>query len=193
MTPYAAPPEGAVEVAGSRVAIATGTAANVAADSADRSTPSGRLDMLRAWFARDGELPRAVAERPVEALRAGIAWSSAAMGCMAYGSPTFGARRASAASPGIIDWSADRAIIHADFLRFYRIDLSAEDPHWYLFCSLLLALVRTDGSLVGQASYARSPHPGVKGEQKRRLDKLREAWALPPTDAELREMARARF
>ena len=68
-----------------------------------------------------------------------------------------------------------------------------EDPHWYLFCSLLLALVRTDGSLVGQAAYARSSHPGVKGEQKRRLDKLREAWALPPTDAELREMARARF
>ena len=193
MTPYAAPPSGNVEIAGAEVAIATGTAANIAADSADRSTPSGMLDMLVTWFGDGGELPPPVAGNPAEALRAGISWSSAAMGCMAYGSPTFGAKRAPARARPVIDWEADRAIIHADFLRFYRIDLSSEDPHWYLFCSLLLALVRTEGSLVGQAAYARSPHAGARGEQRKRLDKLRGAWALPPTDAELREMARARF
>lgn len=186
-------PSPTVRVAGTDVPIATGARANIAADLADRGTAEGRLSMLLAWFGEEGSLPGTVARNAPEALEAAIDWSGEAMGCMRYGRPSLGAKRAPAACRPVIDWGADEAIIAADFQRFYRIDLWEEDPHWYRFCALLLALVRTDGSLVGQAAYARSDHCGAKGEQKRRLDRLAAAWALPPTDAELREMARARF
>lgn len=186
-------PSPTVRVAGADVPIATGARANIAADLADRGTAEGRLSMLLAWFGDGASLPEAVARNAPEALEAAVAWSGAAMGCMRYGRPMLGAKRAPSATRPVIDWEADAAIIAADFQRFYRIDLWEEDPHWYRFCALLLALVRTDGSLVGQAAYARSDHRGAKGEQARRLGRLAAAWALPPTDAELREMARARF
>lgn len=192
--PLALPPS-TVRVGGADVPIETGTAANVAADSADRSTPGGRLSMLLAWYGRDGALPGPVASDPMGALEAGISWSRAAMGCMDYGTAAAGGRgRGRGAAPGrLLDWSADAAIIGADFLRLYHIDLWEEDPHWYRFCALLLALLRTEGSLVGQAAYARSPHDGARGAEASRAGRLREAWALPPTEPELAEMARARF
>ena len=115
------------------------------------------------------------------------------MGCMPYGRMPIGRAPSARAGRPVSDWDADAAIISADFLHFYRIDLWEEDPHWYRFCALLLALVRTEGSLVGQAAYARSPHEEARGREKDRLRRLEKAWALPPTDAELREMARARF
>lgn len=186
-------PSPTVRVAGADVPIATGARANIAADLADRETADGRLSMLLAWFGDGGSLPDAVARHAPEALEAAIAWSGAAIGGMRYGRPSLGAKRAPEVARPVIDWEADAAIISADFLRFYRIDLWSEDPHWYRFCALLLALVRTDGSLVGQAAYARSPHGRARGEERDRLRRLEKAWALPPTDAELREMARARF
>lgn len=186
-------PSPTVRVAGADVPIATGARANIAADLADRETADGRLSMLLAWFGDGGGLPDAIARHAPEALEAAIAWSGAAMGCMCYGRPTLGTKRAPGAARPVIDWEADAAIISADFLRFYHIDLWSEDPHWYRFCALLLALVRTDGSLVGQAAYARSPNGRARSEERNRLRRLEKAWALPPTDAELREMARARF
>lgn len=187
-------PSPTVRVAGAEVPIATGARANIAADLADRGTAGGRLSMLLAWFGGGDVLPDAVARHAPEALEAAIAWSSAAMGCMRYGRPTLGAKRSPGGSGAVIDWEEDAAIICADFLRFYRIDLWEEDPHWYRFCALLLALVRTEGSLVGQAARARSPLPrGAGAGERERARKLADAWTLPPTDAELREMARARF
>lgn len=186
-------PPSTVTVAGSEVPIATGTAANVAADSADRSTPEGRLSMLLSWYGRDGALPGPVAADPRGALGAGIEWSRGAMGCMRYGRGARGRGGRPAPSASLIDWGADGAIIAADFLRYYDIDLWSQDPHWYRFCALLLALLRTDGSLVGQAAYARSPHDGARGPERGRLKRLAEAWALPPSESELAEMARARF
>lgn len=193
MTGLVALPSPTVRVGGEDVPIATGTAANVVADSADRSTAEGRLSMLLSWYGDGDSLPGPVAADPSGALAAGISWSRAAMGCMDYGTAAPGAARAPRRQGPTFDWGADAAIIAADFLRFYRIDLWEDDPHWYRFCALLLALVRTEGSLVGQAAYARSPHEGARGEEKRRLRRLAEAWALPPTEPELAEMARARF
>ena len=187
-------PSPTVAVAGQEVPISTGTRANIAADLADRETVEGRMAMLGAWFGgADGTLPRAVSSHAADALEAAIAWSSGAMGCMPYGRPAIGRAPRRRAEKSIIDWEADAAIIAADFLRFYRIDLWEQDPHWYRFCALLLALVRTEGSLVGQAAYARSPHETKGRAERERLGKLRGAWALPPTDAELREIARSRF
>lgn len=187
-------PSPTVVVAGEEVPIATGTRANIAADLSDRETVGGRLAMLGAWFGgADGSLPRAVASHAADALEAAIEWSGGAMGCMPYGRPSIGRPAVRSDEKALIDWEADAAIIAADFLRFYRIDLWEQDPHWYRFCALLLALVRTEGSLVGQAAYARSPHKAKGRDERERLRKLKDAWALPPTDAELREIARSKF
>lgn len=183
-----------VAVGGADVAIATGWRENVEADSIDLDSTGGRLRALSLWFAGpDGSVPRAAADRAPEALSAAIAWHEGAMRCMPYGTPGAGARRHQRRP--VLDWSADAAIVTADFQRYYRIDLAdpSTEMHWYRFCALLLGLMRYDGSLTGQAAYARSPHPGAKGPERKRLGRLAEAWALPPTDAELREMARARF
>lgn len=183
-----------VPVGGARVAVATGWRENVEADSIDLDSTGGRLRALSLWFAGpDGSVPAVVADHAPEALSAAIAWHEEAMRCMPYGAPGTGARRHQRRP--VLDWSADAAIVAADFQRYYRIDLSdpSAEMHWYRFCALLLGLMRYDGSLTGQAAYARSPHPGAKGPERKRLGRLAEVWALPPTDAELREMARARF
>ena len=184
-----------VSVGGTEIEIETGWRANIEADSIDLDSTEGRLRALSLWFAGpSGAVPPLVAERAPEALRAAVAWHEGAMLCMQYGVPGPGRHRAPRRP--VLDWSADAAIISADFYRYYRIDLdgrSAAGMHWYRFCALLLGLVRYDGSLTGQAVYARSPHEGAKGAERNRLDRLARAWALPPTDAELREMARARF
>lgn len=184
-------PEPFVEAGGERMRIAEGFRAHIAADMLDRSTVDGGLGILLALMGAGGDLPRTVAERADTALAAALAWHDAAMGCMPYGRGGGGGGRR---TTRLIDWEADGAIIAADFLRLYRIDLASEDIHWYKFCALLLALQRTPGSLVGQASSARlPPSPGTRGEELKRLKRLQRAWALPPTDAELAEEARRRF
>ena len=182
-----------VRIAGEDVPVRTGWREGVAADMADMGTADGRLEALELYFGPASHVPDAVASDPVAALRAAVEWHDEGMSsCMPYGTP---GRRGPSSERDVIDWDADAAIMAADFLRFYRIDLSdpSTDMHWYRFCSLLMALTRTEGSLVAQAVYARSPHDGARGPERKRLARLAKAWALPPTDAELREMARARF
>lgn len=196
MTGLASPLPSTVRVGGAELPVSCGWRANVGADLIDRTTPEGQRDILYALLSDcRGYLPRSAAERPREAVEAVVAWHDGAMRCMGYGRLARGARGRGATRP-VLDWEADAAIVVADFMRFYGIDLTSADSdgiHWYRFCILLTGLLRTDGSLVGQAAYARSPHPGARGEEGKRLRRLAEAWALPPTDAELREMARARF
>lgn len=192
--PLGTPWPSTVEVGGGRVEVNTGWRSNIAADLADMESTGGRTRALSIYFRPLEKAPAAVTSNAAEALGAAIAWHDDAMRCMPYGSP--GKRRAGGARQRpVLDWSADAAAICADFLRFYRIDLSdpSTDMHWYRFCALLLALMRYDGSIIGQAVYARSPHPEARGEERKRANRLYRAWALPPTDAELREMARARF
>ena len=184
-------PEPFVEAGGERMRIAEGFRAHIAADMLDRSTVDGGLGILVALMGAGGVGALRDGPWQVAALAAALAWHDAAMGCMPYGR---GGGGGGGRTTRVIDWEADGAIIAADFLRLYRIDLSSEDIHWYKFCALLLALQRTPGSLVGQASSARlSPSPGARGVELKRLKRLQRAWALPPTDAELAEEARRRF
>lgn len=180
-----------VDVAGEKVPVRCGWRENVLADREDRDAPDGRLAILTILLGRDdGSLPDIVARNAADAFAAVVAWHDGSVGCMRYGVPGTGAGRA---PRRVLDWEEDSAIIYADFMRFYRIDLAESSLHWYRFCALVAALSRTEGSLVGEAMYARSDHPGAKGAEKRRLSSLAASWALPPTDAELRELAKARF
>ncbi len=193
--PGSVPPAEA-EVGGARVAIARpGWRDGVALERLDRSSSEGRVEALMLLFSPDGErLPRAVAEDPRAALEAGYAWHDSAYGALPYGTP--GPRRRAAARRAL-DWDADAAAVSADFLRLYRIDLArtaSDDLDWRLFVALALSAARTPGSLLSQALSARAPlPPGASRAERDRHARLAEAWALPPTDAEMREMARARF
>jgi len=81
-------------------------------------------------------------------------------------------------------------------MRVYSIDLTskATQLHWYTFINLYLALLATPDTLTGQAVAARSPLEGDTTKEEERAHARRaQAWALPPTEDELREMALRNF
>jgi len=83
-----------------------------------------------------------------------------------------------------------------EYNRLYGLDLT--DPacqvHWHRFCALLLAAVRTEGSLLSAALSARAPlGPGADRHARAEHRRRAEAWALPPTEDELRKRAMESF
>lgn len=186
-----APPR-TVEVAGREVRVNWGWRAGVRLELADLSDGRGRYRALRLMFAdSSGMLPEAVAQDAAAAFEAGMEWHRAGWERMPYGA---GRRRRAAKPRRLIDLDADAAIVAADFQRLYRIDLDLSRMHWWRFCGLVLSAARTPGSLLHEAVAARSAKvAGAKGDERKRLEALREAWALPPTEAEMRARARAEF
>lgn len=185
-----------VEVGGAPVHVRSGFRAGLLAETLDRGTAEGRTDLLRCLYAKGGELPREVSHRPAEALSAGLAWHDAAWGLVGYGEMPGGANRPGRPAPRrVFDWSEDAGIVAADFSRFYGIDLAdpATQLHWYRFMALFLSLLRTPDSLVAAAVSARSPLRGGSKEARAEHSRLARAWALSPTDDELRKAAEARF
>lgn len=175
-----------VEVCGDTVPIRTGWRRAVRSYSLTGKGPDVLGDddarrLIALWFARDGMVPGAVMAHPAEAIAAAIAWREAPVdGAIPYGTgkPCAGAAR-------IFDLEADSAIICADFMRLYGIDLAAWQAHWWHFCSLLLPLALTEGSLVGTAMAARSPiPPDLPKEERRHRMGLQRAWALPVPESE---------
>ncbi len=183
-----------VEVGGAPVHVRSGFRAGLLAETLDRRAADGRADLLRCLFAKGGELPREVSRRPGEALAAGLAWHDGAWGLVGYGNPQ-GGGKGSAKPRRVFDWSEDAGIVAADFSRFYGIDLA--DPstqlHWYRFMALFLSLLRTPDSLAASAVSARSPMRGGSKEARAEHSRMARAWALSPTDDELRRAAQARF
>lgn len=138
--------------------------------------------LLASWFSRDGRIPAAVAAHPAEAIEAALEWREKPLAeAMPYGS---GKRSGSRVRS--FDFEADSAIVCADFMRIYGIDLAAWQAHWWRFCALFAPLAATEGSLVSAAMAARQPTPaGVSKEERKSRAKLRKAWALPLTQDEL--------
>ena len=183
----------AVEVAGAPVAVNAGFRQNLLAETMDRGDRAGAARLLQCWFGGGtGRLREGAAAHPVAALAAACGWHDAACSLVSYGRPG----RGGGAGRRVFDWEADAAVLCADFQRLYGIDLT--DPtlrmHWYRFMALTLAAMRTPGSLVATALRARSPLAGRASEAERRAhERQAAAWALPPTDAELAEIARREF
>lgn len=177
-----------VALGGAEVPVKTGFRRGVRAASMDRGDPDDRLVLMALLYGDPQGWPEAVLRDQRGALAAGLEWLDGAWGACTYG----GAGEASGRRT--FDLEADAAVVAADFQRLYGIDLL--DPstrlHWWRFVALLAGAMRTEGSLTAQAVAARSPMPaGVKGQERRRLLRARGAWALPPTEAERVEAARA--
>lgn len=195
MNPLTAPAlPSSVEVAGAEVPIRCGYRKQIALESLDLEDPVDATAALVLCYGE--ELPRAAADHPAEALTAAIAWHNGAWGLMSYGAaePSGGDGGAAGGRP-VFDWEADACLVAADFMREYGIDLldPATQMHWYRFMALFLPVTRA-GGLVSRAIAARSPAPpGASRAERERHRAAYSAWALPPTESELRAQAMGRF
>lgn len=200
MNPITAPGlPSSVEVAGAEVRVRCGFRKQIALESLDLESRGGMMGALWLCYGTtlpDGSrsLPDVVAEHAAEAAEAAVAWHNGAWSLMRYGSVGSGAAGGATPRP-VFDWGPDACIVASDFMRFYGIDLldPSTQMHWYRFMAYFLPLTRA-GGLVAQAVAARSPAPGQasKAERERRRQ-LARAWALPPTELELRESALRKF
>ena len=144
---------------------------------------------LNLFYAQKGVLPDQVSKYPVEALQAASEWAAGAFDTITYGEQY---KRIQYYRKKNFDWH----YVAADFMRVYSIDLTskATQLHWYTFINLYLALLATPDTLTGQAVAARSPLEGdTTKEEERAHTRRAQAWALPPTEDELREMALRNF
>ena len=180
-----------IEVGGVLLPICTGFRRHLAAETLDRENPDAGIKLLWLYMAKRGnggarQLPEEVHEDPAAWLEAAMAWHDQALSALDYGDPL--APKGSGTTR-VFDWEADEGIICCDFQRFYGIDIAdpATQMHWWRFCTLLMGLVRTDGALVSAAIAARSPLPANAPKELKKAHRAQAAaWALPPTEDELR-------
>lgn len=187
---YGAPVPWAVEASGATLPIDGSWRANAALSLVPRDTEAGRAELMAGWF---GDAWRDLPD-PGAALAAACEWHDSAWSQLSYGAGRGGGR--SEPPRQLLDLGEDSLIVRADFLRLYRMDLSSDSLSgmgWHEFVGLLLALIRTQGSLVCAAVFARAYEGGARGAARKRAEALLEAWALPPSESELIEMARAAF
>lgn len=181
----------AVEVGGASLPLCTGYRRHLKAELVDRDDPGAAVALLWLLMATRGDdgtrrLPGAVQDDPVPWLEAALSWHDDALSAMDYGDPL---APKGGGSARVFDWEADEGLIICDFQRYYRTDLTSPDTqiHWWRFCCLLMGLVRTEGSLVSAAVAARSPLPANAPKELKRAHRAQaSAWALPPTEDELR-------
>lgn len=184
----------AVDVAGVSVPIKSGFRTSLiymTMDTENSAVANARA--LNLFYAQNGTLPDQVSKYPVEALQAASEWVAGAFDTISYGEQY---KRTQYYRKKNFDWQYDAGIVTADFMRVYSIDLTskATQLHWYTFINLYLALLATPNTLTGQAVTARSPLEGDTTKEEERAHAMRaRAWALPPTEDELREMALRNF
>lgn len=183
-----------VDVAGVSVPIKSGFRTSLiymTMDTENSAVANART--LNLFYAKKGVLPDQVSKYPVEALQAASEWVAGAFDTITYGEQY---RRIQYYRKKNFDWHYDAGIVTADFMRVYSIDLTSKSTqlHWYTFINLYLALLATPDTLTGQAVAARSPLEGDTTKEEERAHARRaQAWALPPTEDELREMALRNF
>lgn len=182
-----------VDVAGVVVPINSGFRTSlVFSTMQDKTSLMATARTLNLFFAKAGKLPDQVSKYPKEALAAAATWYSEAFNTMQYG--TQYSQRST--HKRTFDWQEDAGILSADFMRFYTLDLTSPSTqlHWYTFINLYMALIATSNSLVNQAVGARTPLTGdATREAERAHARAARAWALLPTENELREMALRNF
>ncbi len=183
-----------VDVAGVSVPIKSGFRTSLiymTMDTENSAVANART--LNLFYAQNGVLPDQVSKHPAEALQAASEWVAGAYDTISYGEQY---RSAQYYRKKNFDWEYDAGIVTADFMRVYSIDLTskATQLHWYTFINLYLALLAIPNTLTGQAVAARSPLEGDTIKEEERAHARRaQAWALPPTEDELREMALRNF
>ncbi|WP_295219829.1 Gp15 family bacteriophage protein [Ruminococcus sp.] len=93
--------------------------------------------------------------------------------------PHTGRETGKSANAQLLSYTYDGAYIISDFLRFYHIDLTAENLHWYKFRLLLEAL--PDESAVKQrVAYRSIQLANVKDKnQQKRIRKVKDSLWIP--------------
>lgn len=184
-----------VNIQGVPVHIETGWRTSISMDTLDKSNERRySLQILTSYYLnrQTKVLPEVVEAYPDEAIQQALDWRAAGFELINYGPPGSGRK----SSKRLFDWDADTGIITADFMRAYNINLfdTSTKMHWYLFCALLLSLMRSSDALIAQAVSARMPVPiEAKGDERKRLKRLAQSWALPLNQDELIEDIKRRF
>lgn len=82
-----------------------------------------------------------------------------------------------------VDYAVDADYIYAAFLEQYGIDLVESDMHWYKFQALFRGLHNTKlNEIIGYRSYENTG--GKRDAYTRQMEKLKNAWELPPENSE---------
>lgn len=83
----------------------------------------------------------------------------------------------------IVDYTVDGDYIYAAFMEQYGIDLLETDLHWYKFQALFRGLHNTKlNEIIGYRSYENTG--GKRDAYTRQMEKLKNAWELPPENSE---------
>lgn len=81
-------------------------------------------------------------------------------------------------SKPIFDYDFDAQYIYAAFLQQYSIDLTNVSLHWWKFRALFLSL-SPDVTFSKIMSYRNANTANLKGEEKKRLEELKQIYKLP--------------
>lgn len=95
----------------------------------------------------------------------------------------------------ILSFEADCPLIYAAFLSCYGVDLSKEDPHWFLFCAMLEGLEQN--TKLSEVLGIRATNPAdIRDKNVRsRLMTLKQKYRLPDlrSDAQIEQDTAAEF
>lgn len=172
MNILASPLPATVEIGGASVTLKTGYRTGIqVARTADSELPDDLVagTILRLYFGRAVPLDR----------------TGALLAAMEF--HRCGANPAEGKAPKrVLDWDHDAGMILADFRREYGIDLAdpATKVHWWVFMAYFTNL-STDSQTKQAIYYRTTRRPSeLKGQDAKRFDALKKAYALPPRTVE---------
>ncbi len=89
----------------------------------------------------------------------------------------------------ILSFEADAALIYAAFLSCYGVDLSQEDPHWFLFCAMLEGLEQKTRLAEVLGIRATNPEDIKDKNLRSRMTQLKQKYRLPDlrSDAQIEQ------
>ncbi len=79
----------------------------------------------------------------------------------------------------ILSFEADASLIYAAFLSCYGVDLSKEDPHWFLFCAMLEGLEQKTRLAEVLGIRATNPEDIKDKNLRNKMMALKKAYKLP--------------
>lgn len=93
--------------------------------------------------------------------------------------PHTGRETGGSANEQLLSYTYDGAYIVSDFLRFYRIDLTAEDLHWYKF-RMLLETLPDESAVKQRVAYRSIKLAEIKDkDQRKRIRKIKDSLWIP--------------
>ena len=93
--------------------------------------------------------------------------------------PHTGRETGRSANEQLLSYTYDGAYIVSDFLRFYRIDLTTENLHWYKF-RMLLETLPDESAVKQRVAYRSIKLAEIKDkDQRKRIRKIKDSLRIP--------------